>query len=229
MASTSKILGEIVEDLGPEGPGYYVLDDYVPADLMASLYKEINDGPLPWYPQYNKFRNTRGVEVEQAFDVFAHKLSHGSQEILGRLPALCMLGNFIMKDIIEPLKEPFPALEDWQIDEATLQRYQNIEGRLTLHKDLERHTGIIAICNLMGKACLSMKPPASYATSIPVAPADIVLLRAPELFESRQEVRPEHAISNVRGFHGRVSATFRANNRPDEPIDNFRYHNWPTT
>lgn len=228
MTTIGSFTNEIAEDLGPDGPGYFLIETGMPSELLSSLYNEIKDSPLPWHPQYNSFTNARGVVVDQAFEVFAHKLSHGSQEALNQLPAIRALGNFVVSEIVEPLSDSFPSLKDWQIDEVAVQRYRTVEGGLSWHKDLERHPGLIPIFNLIGKACLNIRSDGHHMTTVPLIPGDVVLLRAPGLIDADKEMRPEHAVSRVKGIHGRVSATFRANNRPDEPIDNFRYHNWPS-
>jgi len=216
----------VVHDLGPEGVGFSVLEELIPDGIVDQAYTNLDDS-LPWYEQHNSFRNRRGVMVHQNFEVFGHKLSRGSQEMLVHLPFIQALGHVVTTEVVEPLGEHFPSLQSWEADECVAQKYKDQEGYLTWHKDLERHPGIIVIANILGIGKLSARRHEhSKIHQTDLYPGDILLLRAPGLYPAKLDVRLEHAVDTVHGPNGRISVTYRANLLPDEPIEDFHYHNW---
>jgi hypothetical protein len=219
---------KIADQLGPEGPGYARIGSMIPAEVYNEVCAELNDA-LPWQPQYNRYRNQRGITVEQAFDVFAHKYSRGSQEMLTKLPAFHSLGSLVTSRLVEPLSEYFPSLTAWNVDELSAQRYKAETGILTWHRDLARHPGVIAICNITGGAVIGVRHQKEESCVV-LQPGDVLALRAPGLFDASglsEDIRPEHAVLSAGGKQGRISVTARANNNPAQPIRNFSYYNWP--
>lgn len=203
-----------------------MLKAVIPGDHCDHIVKELSEPSTPWYQQYNTFVNQRGVTVSQRFEVYAHKYSHGSQEDIAVRPNLHRLASFVVDNITQPLSKYFPSLQVWEADEVSAQKYLDTEGHLTWHRDLERHPGVIAICNIVGKAMLGIKHNPKDTSVASLESGDILLLRAPGLYDSDVELRPEHAVMSVKGPNDRISVTLRDNTRPDDPIPNFRYHNW---
>lgn len=217
---------DVAEQLGPDGSGYSLQAEAITRRYLEPALQELQEAPLPWWPQYNSFTNARGITVHQAFDVFAHKFSRGSQKILEHIPALHSLTDLVIATQVDPLAKVFPSLRGWEPDELSIQRYPRQDGGLSFHKDLARHTGVIIICSLTGEAELHVKTQ-TQIERVACHAGDVLLLRAPGLFETTEDTRPEHAVSTVRGSETRISATLRANNKPNEPIPNFSYNNWP--
>ena len=219
----------VAHKLGPEGPGFVQLTECIPPETNEQIATELSPQNVPWVPQYNRYENQRGIEVKQAFDVFAHKYGRGDQAIMERLPAFNSLGSLVTKQIVEPLTEYFQSLKTWELDELSAQRYPHAKGVLTWHRDLARHPGIIAICNITGEATLSARDTHHQECPMFLMPGDVVVLRAPGLFDKNLiegSIRPEHAVTNIHGSDDRISITARANSSPDQPIKNFYYHNW---
>jgi len=225
MSNLETQINWAANELGPEGPGAVQLANFVNPAILYPARKELSNPHLPWYEQHNSFINDRGIEVQQYFEVFGHKLSRGSQEILARLPAVCMLGNIVTSQLIEPLQVFFPSLESWQMDEFAVQRYSGEMGKLTWHKDLKRHPGLVVILNLIGNAMVHTRH-SLFERDFVLSTGDVLLVRAPELYPSDEDIRPEHSVEII-GDLTRTSVTFRANNKPTVPIKGFRYHNWP--
>jgi len=215
------------EQLGPDGPGFYLVERLIPTQLLTEVNQDL-ELPLDWFAQYNSFVNDRNVVVDQAFEVFAHKCSRGPQEFIDRLAGISKLGDLVTTELVEPLQMYFPSLTGWQIDEMVAQHYQDNIGELTWHMDLARHPCLIVICNVVGQATLKLRQLGSKSseTKVELAPTDVLMLRATDLFDSQAELRPEHAVSQTSGEFGRTSVTFRANSQPDKQIRGFYYHNW---
>ena len=128
-----------------------------------------------------------------------------------------------MQSLVRSLGVVYPTLLDWEPDEAVAQRYDESQG-LTWHKDLERHPGVIASFSISGTAELHHRMRDGKGDHISLKPRDLVLVRGMDLHGVwYHDLRPEHDVRNVEG--DRISLTFRANTRPDDPIDGFQYNN----
>lgn len=214
--------------LGPEGPGFVHIPNLIPHDTNKQIAAELTELHLPWTRQFNNVENDEG-HVVQRFYAFAHKYGRGDQALLEKLPTFNSLGKLITKEVVEPLAEMFPSLKTWELDELTAQRYPHDEGVITWHRDLARHPGVIATGNIVGEATLSVRDLQFQDRPIFLMPGDVVVLRAPGLFDKsliEGDIRPRHAVTSLHSKGDRISITARANSIPDEPIKNFYYHNW---
>ena len=224
---SSKSIENLAYELGPEGRGIGVMWQFMDRDYTDAINQELADPELPWYKQTG-FMNKAGKWIDQNFEVFALKLTRGDQETYAHMQAYHSLAGFVTENVVEPLAEHFPSRETWGADELSSQRYPDKVGELSWHFDLERHTGIIAICSVDGQAVLSAQTRLGVF-NFELHPGDIAVLRAPGLFDAGLvdgPFRPRHAVTEILGDQPRTSITIRDNNLPDTKPDRFEYANW---
>ena len=215
------------DELGPYGPGYVVCRQLLAPTLAKGIAEELEDPALEWEVSKDS-TDQMGNPVLQTFDVYSYKLSFGDQENIQTMPNFTSLGDLVMSDVVKPLATFFPPLSSWQPDEITAQRYRNNVGKLSWHRDLNRHPGIIAVSNITGSAELSVRQH-MQTSAVTLEEGDVLLLRAPLLFDEQPvggDVRPQHAVTDVAGSKDRISVTVRANRFPQRKIKNFHYSNW---
>lgn len=233
--------------LGLEGCGAVALRSVLSEEFRLSLVDEIkNPEAIVWQDAGDTYTNARGVVIEQNHDVFALKLSRGSQKHRKKVPYMDQL-NGATQSLVRSLEPEFPSLAAWKADEMSYHRYYEKEKGLTFHRDNKRFTGLIAVVSVLGECdfqVIDREPSLTVIDeesgkslikewnwkstyTIPTRPGDVVLTRAPGLFElmDDDEDRPEHAVMNVRVLP-RISFMLRANKRPSDTGYGFQYHNW---
>ena len=219
----------IAERIGPNGPGFAIIEHGVLPAINYRILNELNEPDVPWFASKSTNINDQGAQVIQIFDVFAHKFSRGSQERLERMPGLNILARIATRKVVEPLSEHFESLNDWTVDEAITQRYPRDAGKLSWHRDLLRHPGVIITFSLDGQATLGMRHDGKE-TYHELLPGFMTIMRARGLYKPPflrgGRIDNQHQISSPQGASGRTSVTIRANGYPDEPVSNFSYYNW---
>lgn len=234
--------------LGKQGCGAVALKSLLDEDFRKELMEEIEDpDKVIWRDAGETYTNDRGVLVEQNHDVFALKLSRGDQSQRVWVPKMDQL-HVATQSLVRSVGDLYPSLVKWRADEMSYHRYYDAEKGLTFHRDNLRFTGVIAVVSVLGecdfqvidrdelevgvdpetgkKKVLSWDWRNTY--NIPTTPGDVVLTRAPGLFDEmdNDKDRPEHAVLNVRVLP-RISFMLRANNKPEDSSYGFTYHNWP--
>jgi len=207
----------------PEAPGVVILPNFVGSAVLAGINAELTDrSRVQWSDSHSVYQNGRKMTIVQNHDTFALKLSHGEQQTIQRLPYIHnTVGTIAMH--VGQMAEDTPTLADWVPDEVSIHRYDRKLG-LSAHKDNLRFFGLIAILGVEGTADLVINHAGELLTYTPI-PGDLVLLRAPGLIDTTEDLRPEHAVMNI-DDNTRTSLMVRANNRPDEQIPGFRFANW---
>ena len=219
MSSSIEALGD------PEEIGALKVPRFVGRRLLSRVQSELNDShAVAWRDNHKTYVNKRGITIVQNHDVYALKLSAGDQTPLERIPALvtAMMGVSLF---VESIADQYPNLSSWKPDEMSLHRYDDPEVGLSYHKDNLRFTGVIAILSVSGN-CDLMARFNERETTMTTEPGDLFLLRATGLTDSDEDLRPEHAIVNLRTPE-RASMMLRDNNRPSEVIEGFVFDNWP--
>ena len=207
-----------------EGPGVEIINDFADQTEVSSVLQEANDPErVQWLDAHEVYKNNRGLTIIQNHFTFALKLSEGDQSFLGQLPETAALKERTQR-FINDLSTIFPSLANWEADELSFHLYDNKEVGLSRHRDNMRFIGLIAIISLSGECDLVITHQGKDI-ELPVIPGDLCLLRAPGLIDSPAEVRPEHSVQNLR-TDTRLSMMLRANSRPTEAIEGFRFNNW---
>ena len=210
--------------LNPEAPGVVVLPNFVGSAALAGISSELADrSRVEWSDSHGVYQNGRKNTIVQNHDTFALKLSRGEQHTIQRLPYIRNTIGVITAHVGQ-MAEETPTLVSWVPDEVSIHRYDRKLG-LSAHKDNLRFFGLIAILNVEGTADLVVDHAGTLLTYTP-SPGDLVLLRAPGLIDTTEDLRPEHAVMNV-DDNTRTSLMVRANSRPDEQIPGFVFANWP--
>lgn len=211
------------EFIDPGKDGVVIIKEFTAAANLSDISAELADPErIAWRDNHSTYVNKRGLKIVQNHDTFALKLSDGDQSMTERMPAVMRNARSIQV-FIQRLGIIFPSLDNWEADELSLHRYDAKLG-LSRHKDNARFIGVIAISALEGECDLEVSNDAG-TTAYPTHPGDLIMLRAPGLIDSDEDLRPEHAVVNVR-TPTRTSLMLRANNRPDETIPGFHYENW---
>ena len=215
--------------LGKNGPGFVIVEDSIPDYTLALIEKELSEPDVPWMTATSTNTNSDGEPVEQVFEVFAHKYSHGNQERLDVMPKFRGLAGLALKNVIKPLSLSFSSLERWTPDEIVAQRYPESDGGLGWHRDLKRHPGVIITYSTEGERLLSVRH-GGTETHHELHPGFLTIMRATGLYKPRflsmDRIDNQHRVSSPKGEKGSVSVTLRANNKPNEPTPNFPHYNW---
>ena len=213
------------ELLDPKGSGVAHLPGFMSTTDRKSVLSELADqGRVTWQDSHHAtYTNQRGLTIVQNHDTFALKLSRGDQRPLARLPYFRAAIGAIKRHVRE-MSVAITPLRAWVPDEASVHRYDNAEIGLSFHKDNARFVGLIAILSLDGVCDLAVQRPQGIVCHT-ANPGDLVLLRAPGLIHSTEDLRPEHAVVNLR-TPTRTSLMVRANDRPDDIIPGFTFANW---
>lgn len=207
-----------------EGTGVEVVKGFAGQKEVSSVLKEANDPQkVQWIDAHETYQNRRGLTIVQNHFTFALKLSEGDQSFLDRLPRTVELKERTQK-FIRDLSAVFASLSTWEADELSFHLYDNKEIGLSRHRDNKRFVGLVAIISIGGECDLVITHKGKDIKH-PVGPGDLCLLRAPGLIDSQKEVRPEHSVQNLR-TDTRLSMMLRANDRPTEAIEGFRFNNW---
>ena len=208
----------------PAASGLEVVGGFAGEAELAAVLREANDpDKVQWLDAHEEYTNARGLTIVQNHFTFALKLSAGDQSPLERLPATVALKERT-QSLINDLAPIFPALADWRADELSFHLYDDREVGLSRHRDNLRFIGLVAIVALDGECDLVVTHQGQDIAQL-VRPGDLCLLRAPGLLDSEAELRPEHSVQNLRSAT-RLSMMLRANNRPAEAIEGFRFNNW---
>lgn len=212
---------EYSELLDLERSGVLHVPGFLSPDELTNVHAEADT--LPWHDNHSSFINARGLTIVQNHDVYALKLSQGDQRPLDSIPRIAAAGQKVTQ-LISEMSESIPTLKGWAPDEMSMHRYDDAEVGLSFHRDNRCFIGLIAIVSIDGSCDLAVKR-GEAVTLHPAEPGDIMLLRAPGLVETDQEVRPEHAVINLR-TPTRTSLMLRANNQPQRRINGFHFQNW---
>lgn len=120
-----------------------------------------------------------------------------------------------------------PALDTWRIRDIVAQRYHK-DGFLGAHRDLKRHTGVIAIYTITGTAVFELLGATRDAPPVKtfrLRAGDLVFLRGTGLTDMNSDERPFHRVGGSLSDEPRICLSFRDNNNVDEPIPGFFYCN----
>ncbi len=213
-------------ELGPNSNGVLHLPRFVGGVMLRNMQMEAEDPTrVAWHDNHNTYVNKRGLTIVQNHDVYALKLSEGDQEPLRRIPHLVSAAHRVTS-FIQRI-DAFPGLETWKPDELSLHRYDDPELGLSFHKDNQRFVGVIAILAVEGVCRLLIRksPEDDEVHEYVIGAGDLVLLRAPELYETEEDIRPEHSVGSLL-TPTRTSMMLRDNNKPRERVAGFRYENW---
>ncbi|HVX23909.1 MAG TPA: hypothetical protein VG992_01005 [Candidatus Saccharimonadales bacterium] len=222
------IYAEQVQDLmNLDTDGVAVVPDYVQRPQLSFLQQEILErGNIAWRDAHEKYTNARGLNIVQNHLSYALRTTAGDQSVFTRLPRLRDMTIHITNDV-QGLAELSPTLADWRPDEVVLHDYDDPEIGLSRHRDHSCYTGIIAILAVYGTCdFVSHHPKTQQATTREINSGDLVLLRAPGLINTDEEVRPDHAVQNLKTMH-RLSATWRQDRQTgQQPLAHTWYDNW---
>lgn len=203
-----------------ERPGAVLVPGFLDQAAVDDIGSEA--AGFPWVDNHMTFVNARGITVVQNYDSCAIKLSRGDQTWREAMPAIVAGAQMITERVVA-LADGFPSLKGWTPDEITFNRY-DAELGLGFHKDQTRFRQMIAILTIDGVCDLAVRHEQGEST-ITTHPGDLVLMRAPGLFDSETDIRPDHAVINVQ-TPTRLSMMLRANDRPDEPLPGQTFMNW---
>ena len=209
----------------PEALGVELVNGFVDQVELAEIIREVSDPDrVQWLDAHQVYQNKRGLTITQNHFAFALKLSRGDQSPLAKLPRTVALKDRTQQ-FIRNLADLFPSLADWQADELSFHLYDNQEVGLSRHRDNLRFIGLVAVISLGGQCDLVVSH-RGQDVRLPLIPGDLCLMRAPGLFETEAEIRPEHSVQNLPTGQ-RLAMIIRANSRPDEMIPGFEFNNWP--
>jgi alkylated DNA repair dioxygenase AlkB len=204
--------------------GVEIIRGYVGQEELVEVNNEINTpDKVEWLNAHEVYENKRGLKIIQNHDTFALKLNNADETFLDNLPKTKIL-YIRTENFIRSLNEYFPSLIGWTADELTLHLYDDKEVGLSRHRDNTRFIGLIAIISLDGICDLSIRHN-EEDIDYTVKPGDLTLLRATDLIESDNEIRPEHSVINLQ-TPTRLSMMLRANSKPNELVPGFRFNNW---
>ncbi len=204
--------------------GVEIIRDFVAEDELIKVNEEISSpNKVEWLNAHEVYTNKRGLEIIQNHDTFALKLHNADNTLLENLPLTKSLYQRT-EGFIRGLNKFFPTLYGWTADELTLHLYDNKEIGLSRHRDNTRFIGLIAIISLDGICDLSVRHN-NEDIDYQVTPGDLTLLRATDLIDSDNEIRPEHSVVNLQTTT-RLSMMLRANSKPDEIVPGFKFNNW---
>ena len=220
------VYAEKYHDLSEPGrSGVLRVPEFIGGLLLEAVQTELSDpSRVAWRDNHSTFVNKRGLTIVQNHDVYALRLTAGDDTKLKRLPAVAAAAHSVRR-FVRRLGQSFPVLANWQPDELSLHRYDDAEVGLSFHKDNLRFTGAIAILSLEGDCDLAVRSVQGNVTAYPAEPGDLFLLRAPGLIDSDDDLRPEHAVLNLR-TPTRISMMLRQNRRAAERLPGFEFDNW---
>jgi len=206
------------EQLGPEGPGVALLRNFIKPDLVHALYVELVTNRL-WSRPDEYFANR--PNVVQDYEKIALILSHGDQSVVdAEMPSIRPLIRTVGKFALG-LEPTLPALSDWFPNDIDCHRYPGNGMGLGKHKDYPRNPKLIAIANVAGSGVFGFDD-----ERLEVTPGDMLLMRAPNLFEADADMRPVHWF--MPSEEERICVVLRQDNHPHatKPYDGS-YDNWP--
>lgn len=208
----------------PEGVGAVTLSGFVGPQELAAVQAELWDGLVAWQDSHAVYTNGRGMEIVQNHNTYALDLTAGNAvEALALTPRIQKLAERVGQHVTG-LTDIFPTLQDWGATELSIHEYDDPTVGLSEHKDNMRFAKLIAIVSLAGECDLAVRDRQDTLHLNPTVPGDLILLRGPGLIESEEDLRPQHAVVNIRVLN-RVSMMLRQNNRPGEPIPGFTFNN----
>lgn len=228
--SPEKLMG-ITDALDEGGIGSFVVKNVLNQDQLDWVMQEVNDpAKVVWRDNHNDINNRRKT-VLQRHDTFAIKVGLGDQSVLERIPKLHELGLGV-QGLVRDLAFLYPSLENWIIDEITLNRYDEQEVGLSHHFDYSVNYGLVTVLSLDGVSDVSVLGQDGSEEIIVVEPGDLSLTRGTGLYEHYDEhgdpvdIRPEHAVFSLK-TPTRTSLIVRANSDPERPLQGVSFDNWP--
>jgi hypothetical protein len=217
-------MGTYDELLDPTALGAMRMPDFIDEAILSAASDELADPErVVWQNSHDVYVNQRGLTIIQNHDTYALKLSRGDQSPRERIPTIMDITRAVIGQIAV-MSHVIPSLAEWTPDELSIHRYDDPDIGLSGHKDNLRFTHLIAIVSLENVCDLTIIRD-GIAHPITAHAGDLMLLRAPGLIDSDVDLRPEHAVVNLRSST-RTSLMLRANNRPDDHIAGFRFANW---
>jgi hypothetical protein len=213
--------------LGMGGVGSFVLRNVLNSDQVEIMQAEILDPHcVQWRDNHDRFFNKRGLEIIENHTVYALKLSRGDQSPVARVPHMRALAANIEK-LVRGLSGVFPSLLQWETDEMSLHRYDDLDVGLSFHKDNLRFIGLIGVLTLEGESDVVIRDDLGEEHVLAMHPGDLNLTRATGLYDAPKgdNLCPEHAVLNLRTPH-RTSFIVRDNDRPQLAVPGFTYDNW---
>lgn len=222
---TGTLLTMKIEDLevfsSPEHDGVIHIPNFIGEADLSEAQSEL--AQLPWRDTHDTYKNARGMTIHQNHDTYALNLARGPQGYLDKIPNIYGSARRVKNFINYALSDSLPQLSSWIPHELSLHRYDDAEVGLSRHKDHTRFIGVIAIAALEGECDLAIHRDGED-TLYPTEPGDLILLRAPGVYPEDQDLRPEHAVINLR-TPTRTSMMLRSNAVPDEVIPGFSFDN----
>lgn len=207
-------LGDISEDGVAHIPGYLGEEE------LEHIWDE--QASISWRDDHRMYENKRGLTIVQNYFSHSLKLDQGDQAWREQMPATN--GAIIkIRKFVQSLWDHYPSLIDWRPTEVTFHRYDRSVG-LSRHRDSKRFIGVIAIASLDGECDLGIHRK-GRTTLYPTSPGDLILLRAPGLFNTDEDLRPDHSVVNIR-TRLRTSMTLRQDSEPDKALPNSYFDNW---
>jgi alkylated DNA repair dioxygenase AlkB len=194
-----------------------------PEELTALQIEVSNPKKVVWRDVHDTYVNSRNLTIIQNHYTYALRTTDGNQKVFDEIPNTVESMRKITS-YINSLDSSFPSLYNWYPDEVCFHKYDDPDVGLSFHKDNLRFIGMIAILSVEGECDFAIGGDED-ANYYPTKPGDLMLMRAPELFEAETDIRPQHAVLNLR-TPTRTSMMLRRNIRADERLSGFDFDNW---
>lgn len=213
---------EAIQELqDSQGFGALRVYDFVEDDLLHDSQQELFDeSRVPWRDNHTTYDNDAGRRIIQNYDVYSLRLDQGDQSPLEAMPNTVEISKRV-ETFVKSLGLILPPLVGWEPNEMSLHRYDDYDVGLSPHHDHTCFTELIAIVSLYGACDIELD---EFALKM-MKEGDLLLLRAPGLIESDEEVRPMHGVVNLY-TQTRVSMSLRVNKDPTKLPKSYTYDNW---
>lgn len=215
-------LDKNIERLGDPGKdGVAHIPGYLGEADLEPIWEEMES--IKWCDEHKKYQNKRGLKIVQNYFSHSLKLDQGDQAWREQMASINGVALQIRK-FVQNLWDFYPPLVDWRPNELTFHKYDDSDVGLSRHKDSKRFVGVIAIASLEGKCDFGIWREGK-TTLYPTEPGDLLLMRAPGLIKTDQDIRPEHSVVNIR-TPIRTSMTLRQDAQPDQVFGGAKFANW---
>lgn len=195
-------------------PGVVRVRKYLTATLLAGVRAELAQLPDDAWEDHHRTLppSTRGVSVTENFKSLTLDTTKGYKTRAFEYPYVFGAAYEIERGI-QDLGRNIRTLRGWRASQIAVQKYDHAAMGISPHKDAGHFWGVIAIASIAGTADLEVEHGGQTHT-YPTEPGDLLVLRAPHLFATEQDIRPEHAVVNL-GVP-RISLTIRSSTPPTE-------------
>lgn len=181
--------------------GYSFNDQVLTRAFYLDLAQEVASGPFEAFLDVS-------LGVYQKFDVFSPNYS--SSATRDRFPLLRELGDVIGSTIRANAAQNIP-LRSWQPNDVAVQRYCGKYDGIGRHRDFASDIHLVASFTVMGTGEIgihSNREDTVASKYLQTAPGSLLLLRAPGLVESSEELRVVHSVKCPYSSP-RISVTYR--------------------